>query len=104
MADEMLGAVDDEIVAVLFGKAFHAAHVGAHARLGHGEAIHHFSLNRGKEIFLALLADAGHQNVGGPCDAVPMERVVGAAELLLVEHPGQVSRPAPPASAGMLAA
>ena len=39
MADEMLGAVDDEIIAVLTGEAFHAAHIGARAGLGHGEAV-----------------------------------------------------------------
>ena len=89
MADEMLGAVDDEIIAILLGEAFHAAHVGAHARLGHGEAIHHFSLNGGEEIFFALFADAGHEDVGGPRDAVPMQRVIGAAQFLFVENPGQ---------------
>ncbi len=89
MADEMLGAVDDEIIAVLHGEAFHAAHVGARARLGHGKAIRFLAAHGGEEIFLALLALAGHQDIGRPRHAVPMQRVVGAAQLLLIEDPGQ---------------
>ena len=89
MADEMLGAIDDEIIALLFGKAFHATDVRANAGFGHGEAIHHFSLYGGEEIFFALFADAGHKDVGGPCDAIPMERVIGAAQLFFIENPSQ---------------
>src|SRR5262249_52968384 len=39
VADEMLAAVDDPVVAVAPGRAFHAAHVGAGVGLGHGERV-----------------------------------------------------------------
>ncbi len=62
MADEMLGAVDDPVVAVLAGKALHAAHVGAGIRLGHGERVELVALDRRQQVSFALLVVAGHQD------------------------------------------
>src|SRR5947199_5248981 len=39
MADEMLDAIDDEIIAFLNRRAFHAAHIGARTRFGHCQAV-----------------------------------------------------------------
>src|SRR4029079_11960239 len=41
----------------------------------------------GEEVFLALLRRAGEQDVGWTRHAGPVQRVIGAAELLLVEKP-----------------
>ena len=89
MADEMLGAVNDEIGAILPGRAFHAAHVRAGAGLRHGEAVGLVAAHGGKQIALALLSHAGHENIGRSRYAVPVERIIGAAELLFVENPAE---------------
>src|SRR5262249_34318210 len=57
-------------------------------RLGHGEAVGLLAAHRGEEILLALLAFAGHQYVGRPGHAIPVQRIVGAAELALIHDPG----------------
>ena len=75
------------------GGRLHAAQIGAGARLGHGEAIRFLAANAGKQIFFALLRRAGEQDVRGPRHAGPVQRVVGAAELLLVEQPGHRIEP-----------
>ena len=93
MADEMLGAVEHPVVAVLDGGRLHAAQIGAGARLGHGEAVRFLAANAGEQIFFALLRRAGEQDVRGPRHAGPVQRVVGAAELLLVEQPGHRIEP-----------
>ena len=89
VADEVLRAVDDEIVAVLLGEGLHAAQVGADAGFGHGKAVRLLALDGGEKVLVALLALAGHQDVGGARHAGPVQRIIGAAELLLVEHPGE---------------
>ena len=75
------------------GGRLHAAQVGAGAGLGHGEAIRFLAADAGKQIFLALLRRAGEQDVRGPRHAGPVQRIVGAAELLLVEQPGHRIEP-----------
>ena len=65
MRNEMLGAVDDPVVAIGFGKTFHAAHVGTGVRLGHGKRIEFLALDGRDQVFLALLVVAGHENAGG---------------------------------------
>ena len=89
MADEMLGAVQHPVIAILLRRRLHAAQVGARARLGHGEAVPGFAAQAGFEIFFALLRRAGAKDVGGPGDAGPVKRVIGAAKLLFVEEPCQ---------------
>ena len=93
MADEMLGAVQHPVVAVLHGGRLHAAQVGAGARLGHRQAVPFLAADAGEQVFFALLRRAGEQDVGGPRHAGPVQRVVGAAELLLVEQPGHRIEP-----------
>src|SRR5262245_3701839 len=54
MADEVLNAVYDEIIAVANRRTFHTAHIRTRARLGHRETVRFFTPHRRKEIFLAL--------------------------------------------------
>ena len=75
------------------GGRLHAAQVGAGAGLGHGQAVRLLAADAGKQVLLALLRRAGEQDVRGPRHAGPVQRVVGAAELLLVEQPGHRIEP-----------
>jgi len=59
VADEMLGAVDDEIVAVAARKGLHAADIGPRVRLGHGQRVQFLTLDAGRQVTLALLVVAG---------------------------------------------
>ncbi len=93
MADEMLGAVEHPVVAILHGGRLHAAQVGAGARLGHRQAVPFLAADAGEQIFFALLRRAGQQDVGGTRHAGPVQRVIGAAEFLLVEQPGHRIEP-----------
>jgi hypothetical protein len=65
VADEMFGAVYDPVVAVLAGKTFHAAHVRAGIRLGHGKRIELFTAHGRQKVLFALRVVAGHQDAGG---------------------------------------
>ena len=93
MADEMLGAVEHPVAAILDGRRLHAAQVGAGAGLGHGQAIRLLAADAREQIFLALLGRAGEQDVRRPRHAGPVQRIVGAAELLFVEQPGRRIQP-----------
>ena len=65
----------------------HGPHVGAGARLGHRQAVDLLAAHAGVEVLLALRLGPGEQDVRGSRDAGVVQRVVGLAELLLVEHP-----------------
>ncbi len=93
MADEMLGAVDDEPVAVLLRKGLHATEVGADAGFRQGEAVARFAADGGEKVLFALLGVAGHEDVGGPCHARPVQGVVGPSQFLLIKNPGQRIEP-----------
>ena len=93
VADEMLGAVQHPVVAVLHGGRLHAAQVRTRAGFGHGEAVGLLAANAGKQIFVALLGRTGEQDVRRTRHAGPVQRVVGLAELLLVEQPGHRIEP-----------
>ena len=60
MADEMFDTIDYEIIAILFGKSFHAAQIRSHAGFSHGQAISLFTAHRGQGIALTLLGIACH--------------------------------------------
>ena len=89
----MLRAVDDEVFAILLREGLHAAHVGADTGLGHGQAVRLLAAHGGEEVLLALLALAGHQDVGRARDTGPVQRIIRPAQLLLVEHPGERIEP-----------
>jgi hypothetical protein len=93
MGDEVLGAVQHPVIAVLHRRCLHAAQVRARARLGHRHAVDLLAAHARISVAFALLLVAGHQDVRWPCHAVPVQRVVGAAKLLFVEHPGQRIEP-----------
>ena len=72
------------------GGRLHAAQVGAGAGLGHGEAVRLLAADAGRRgISRAARACRRSRMFEGRADAGPVQRVVGAAELLLVEQPGQ---------------
>jgi hypothetical protein len=56
MTDEMLGAVDDEVVALLHGGGLHAAQIGTGLRLAHGQTLDPLTAHGGQQVALALLA------------------------------------------------
>src|SRR5690606_27484659 len=95
VANEMLGAVEHPVATVVHGARLHAAQVGAGARRGHGEAVGFFAAEAGEQILLALLRRPGEQDVGRARHAGPVQRIVGAAELLLVEEPCRRIEPRP---------
>ena len=88
MADEMLGAVDHEVPARLHRRGLHAAKIRSGAGLRHRQAFGALAADRGQEVSLALFTAAREKDVRGTADAGPVQGVVGPAELLLVEHPG----------------
>ena len=69
------------------GLGAHRPHVGPGARLGHRQAVDLLAAHARVEVALALGLGAGQQDVGRSGDAGVVQRVVGLAELLLVEHP-----------------
>ncbi len=87
--NEVLGAVDDPVVAVLLRKAFHAAHVGAGVRLGHGQRIELVSAHGRQQVALALLVIAAHQDAGGAAE-IGGEGERAAAKLALDQREGNV--------------
>ena len=78
MADEMLGAIDDVIIAVTLRPTLHRPKVRTRARLSHGQAICLFSADAGKKITLTLLPDTGLENVARPPDKVLQGKVCPA--------------------------
>ena len=66
MADEMLGAVDDEVVAVAHRGGLHAAQVRAGARLGHRQAVGALAAHARQQVALALLALQASRMFDGP--------------------------------------
>src|SRR5690606_9906340 len=76
VADEMLGAVEDPVVAVLTRGGLHAAQIRPRAGLGHGEAVPGLAADAGVEILLLLLVRTGKQDVRRPRHAGPVQRIV----------------------------
>ena len=69
VADEVLRAVQHEVAAVAAAPCiFMRAHVGARVRLRHRQRVDLLAADRRQEIALALLALAGHQDVGRPAE------------------------------------
>jgi hypothetical protein len=89
MADEMLGAVQHPVIPVLPRAGLHAAQVGPRARFRHGKAIPFLAPDAGIEVFLPLLLGPCQQDVRRPRDAGPVQGVVGLAQFLFIEKPGQ---------------
>ena len=82
----MLGAVDDEVIAIGLGAGLHRAQVRAGIGLGQAEAFDPLAADRRQQVALDLLALAGAQDVAGPRHRV-LQGERGAAELAL--HQGQ---------------
>ena len=89
----MLGAVEHPVIAILDSRGLHAAQVRARAGFGHRHAVDLLAAHARQSVTLALILIAGHQDVGRARHAVPVQRVVGPAKLLLVENPGQRIQP-----------
>jgi hypothetical protein len=79
-ADEVLGTIDDEIVAVAFGGGRHRQDVGTSARLGECEDFLFLAGDAGFEVFFDLIAGTGHQYLRRPVD-ITVQAVAGFAEL-----------------------
>jgi hypothetical protein len=87
--NEMLGAVEHPVSAVLLCARLHAAQIGARTGFGHGQAIPFLAGHARLEITGALLGRARTENIGRARHAGPVQRVIGAAEFLFVEQPGR---------------
>jgi len=104
VTDEMLRAVDDEVLAGCDRRGFHAAQIGTGTGFGHGETFGPVAAHRGEKIALPLFAGARQKDVGRPAHAGVVQRVVGAPEFLLVQNPGHGVDSGAPTSTGMFAA
>jgi len=69
-ADEVLGAVDEVIVAVAFRSGGHRHDVRARPRLGERKALVALAAHARQQVALALVAVAGEQNLRRPPDEV----------------------------------
>ena len=87
VADEVLGAVDDEVIALLYRARLHAAQIGTGLRLGHGQALDTLAPHGRQQVALALLTPARQQDVGRPPDTAVLQGVACVAQLFLVQHP-----------------
>ena len=94
MTDEMLGAIDDEVPALLDRGRADGAQVGTGARFGHRETVDAFAADGRQQVALALLALAREQDVGRTAHAVVVQRIAGAAQLFLVQRPRDGIEPA----------
>ena len=95
VADEVLGAVDDEVAAVAPGMGLHPADVGARVGLGHREGVDLVAAHAGEEVALALLSASCAEDVGRP-PPEHGERHRRPPELALEEGEGQVVEPPAP--------
>ncbi|MNP20319.1 hypothetical protein D3C76_1128860 [compost metagenome] len=89
MADEMLAAVDDEVVTLAHGTGLDGVGIGAGARLGESEAVDLLALHAGQQVVVDLLVLAGHEDFRWPRD----EHVQGPGhlgQLALDQRLGQV--------------
>ena len=68
VADEMLGAVDDPVIAIRFRLTLHAANVRACIRLGHRQRIEFLTADDRRQVFFALLTFTGDQDAGGTAE------------------------------------
>ncbi len=93
VGDEVLGAGDDEIVAILDRTGLHRLHVGARIGLGDAEAFDALAADRRQEIALLLLGIAGAQDVARAMHRV-LQGEAGAAELALHQGEGDMVEPA----------
>src|SRR5262245_48468815 len=96
-ANEMLAAVDDVVVAVLAGAGLDAHGVGAGVGLGEGESLLALALHRRDQIHVALVADAGVEDLRGAAD--PADQAVGRLAELAVHEGGR--QKIEPAAAGL---
>ena len=89
---EVLGAVDDPVVAVSDGAGRYSSNIGAGVGLTHREAIEAFASNTRQQVLLDLLALARLQDIARPVD-LPVQSQVGATELALQQHVGHRVEP-----------
>ncbi|MCY1355806.1 hypothetical protein D9M69_422420 [compost metagenome] len=89
MADEVLAAVQHEVVAVAHGAGLDGVGVGAGARFGEGEAVDLLALHAGQQVILDLLALAGHEDLRGPRDE-HVQRPGDLRQLALDQRLGQI--------------
>src|SRR5699024_8794358 len=68
MADEVLGAVDDVVVAITYRTCVHRAHIRSSARFGHRQAVVALTADRGQQVAFTLLALTGFEDVARPGD------------------------------------
>ena len=93
IADEMLGAVDHEMIALAHGPGLHRAQIGARTRLGEGQAFDALAADGRQQIALDLLARAGAQDIGRPRHGV-LKGEGGAAQLALHQGHAHCVQPA----------
>ena len=89
VADEVLAAVEDEVVAVTHGAGLDRVGVGAGARFGQGEAVDLLALDARQQVVVDLLAGAGHEDLRRPRDE-HVQRPGDLRQLALDQRLGQV--------------
>ena len=87
VADEMLGAIDDEVPALLDRSRADGTQVGTGTRLGHRETVDPLAAYGRQQVALALLALAREQDIGWATHAIVVQRVAGAPQFLFVQRP-----------------
>ncbi|MNO89273.1 hypothetical protein D3C76_807520 [compost metagenome] len=68
VADEVLAAVENEVVAFTHGAGLDRIGIGTGARFGQGEAVDFLALDARQQVVVDLLAGAGHEDFRRPRD------------------------------------
>ncbi|MNY11703.1 hypothetical protein D3C86_1447470 [compost metagenome] len=89
VADEMLAAVEDEVVAFTHGAGLDRVGIGACTRLGQGEAVDFFALDARQQVVVDLVAGAGHEDFRRPGHE-HMQRPGHLGQLTFDQRLGQV--------------
>ncbi|MNZ91038.1 hypothetical protein D3C78_1100110 [compost metagenome] len=89
VADEMLAAVENEVVALTHGAGLDRIGIGTGTRFGQGEAVDFLALDARQQVVVDLVAGAGHEDFRRPCDE-HVQRPGDLGQLTLDQRLGQV--------------
>ncbi|MNI37480.1 hypothetical protein D3C73_915720 [compost metagenome] len=89
VADEVLAAVENEVVAFTHGAGLDRIGIGAGTRFGQGEAVDFFALDTRQQVVVDLFALASHEDFRRPCDK-HVQRPGHLGQLALDQRLGQV--------------
>ncbi|MCY1423015.1 hypothetical protein D9M71_387180 [compost metagenome] len=94
VADEVLAAVDDKVIALAHGAGLDRVGIGTGTRFGEGKAVGFLALHTRQQVVVDLLVLAGHEDFRRPCNE-DMQRPGHLGQLTFDQRLGQVVQTAP---------